>query len=434
MRLSPTRAAGAALLLATGFSGCGSNGETTTPVVVTVAVSPSPLTLNQPGATGQLTAALLDQTGRPISGGVTWSVQSAAVATVSGNGLTATVTGVTRGATLVIARSTSDTTRSGSVLVTVLGVISVVVSPKTVTLDRGATQTLNAAVTADPGVSTALTWRSSSTAISVSSAGLVRALNPGVGYVVAAPVAEPQKQDSALVTVPNVCLTPTGYTIGTTIAGSITAADCGGIGDIYRFTVASQTLYSLTVRSSILFEVGPLTTELGWGIVRLPSTPDSLVLHVLASPGAHQMAVGITDSTQRGPYTMSTQVLQALPATCPNVHASRGVSMTFTVGSSCTNYIVTQGPPTEIARALLVHITAAANAVYRVTAVSSTAAARLSLRQSLQTSLASAAASAAGSPAVLTYPNNTNSPVSLYLLIFGPNSGATTTVTVTIDP
>jgi hypothetical protein len=80
------------------------------------------------------------------------------------------------------------------------------------------------------------------------------------------------------------------------------------------------------------------------------------------------------------------------------------------------------------------YITAAANAVYRVTAVSSTTIARLSVRQSLQTSVASATASAAGSPAVLTYSNNTNSPVSFYLLVFGPNSGATTSVTVTIDP
>src|SRR5690242_10094464 len=120
MRLHPTRAAGAALLLASGNTACGSNSEVTTPVVVTVTVSPSPLTIGQVGATAQLTAALLDQAGRPMSGAaVTWSVQNPAIATVSSNGLTATVTGVSRGATLVTARSTADATRSGSVVVSV---------------------------------------------------------------------------------------------------------------------------------------------------------------------------------------------------------------------------------------------------------------------------------------------------------------------------
>lgn len=433
MRLHP-RAAGAALLLASADNACGSHSEMTTPVVVTVTVSPSPLTIGQVGATGQLTATLLDQAGRPMSGSsVTWSVQNPAIATVTGNGPTALVTGVSRGATLVTARSTADATRSGSVVVTVLGVVGVAVSPKTVTLDRGATQTLSAAVTADPGVSTALTWRSTSPAISVSSAGLVRALTPGVGYVVAAPVVEPQKKDSALVTIPDACVTPADYIVGTTITGSITAADCFGVIDLYRFTTSSQALYSMTVRSSSLIEATPLVSELGWGMVRLPSSPDSIVLHVVATPGTHRMGVSVADSTQRGPYTLSTQLLQALPATCPSVYFPRGASMSFTVGPSCSGYLVTQSPP-EIARAQILNVTAATNAVFRVVAVSPTAAARVSLRQVLQTPLVSATAPGPGSPAVLTYSVGSNGLASFYLLVFGPTSGATTTVTVTIDP
>ena len=155
-------------------------------VPTSVTISPSAPTLTAVGATVQLTATVLDQNGRPMTGAsVQWSSDNVSVATVSNQGL---VTVVGNGDARITARSG---TASASVPVTVMqSAGSVVIEPSSATLmSFSETVQLSATVldgNGQPVADAAVTWSSSDASVAtVSSQGLVTAVGNGDARITA---------------------------------------------------------------------------------------------------------------------------------------------------------------------------------------------------------------------------------------------------------
>ena len=166
------------------------------PLVRDVEVQPSATSIFT-GDTRQLVANVSGDAG--ANQAVTWRSGNSAVATVSSSGL---VTGVAPGTAMITAVSVADTTRQSTSIVTVRSAPQVTVSPSTATVEPGEQVQLAAAVQADAGVSTAVTWRTSSAATAtVSASGLVTGVANGTATITAVSVADTSRRASATVTV-----------------------------------------------------------------------------------------------------------------------------------------------------------------------------------------------------------------------------------------
>ncbi|MBL0938728.1 MAG: Ig-like domain-containing protein [Gemmatimonadaceae bacterium] len=153
--------------------------------------------------------------GAGVSNAVTWRSSNASIASVNANGR---VTAVGFGTTLVTAVSVADTTRRASATITVVPrVQSVSLSPSSLSVSPGASATLTATVSADPGANTSVFWRSNNTAIaSVSSSGVVTGMANGTTTVTALSMIDTTKRATATVEVVNgvvVNLTPASVTL-----------------------------------------------------------------------------------------------------------------------------------------------------------------------------------------------------------------------------
>ena len=151
-----------------------------------ITITPSVATLMSIGQTMQLTAAVLDQNGQPVSGAVvTWSSNNVNVATVSNQGL---VTAVGNGTATISARSGS-LSQNASVTVRQT-VASITIEPAMATLMAiGETAQLTAAVLDENGQPVAgavVSWSSGDeTVATVSSQGLVTAVMNGTATITA---------------------------------------------------------------------------------------------------------------------------------------------------------------------------------------------------------------------------------------------------------
>ena len=164
--------------------GCGD--EAVEPLMpTTVAVSPGSATLQSLAETVQLTAAVRDQNGQPMSGvAVAWASSDPSVATVDAAGL---LTAEGNGAATVTATAGSA---SGTATVTVTQAASAVdVSPPADTIAPGDTLRLSAEASdanGHPVADAAIEWASGDTLVaSVDAAGLVTAVGRGVATVTA---------------------------------------------------------------------------------------------------------------------------------------------------------------------------------------------------------------------------------------------------------
>jgi uncharacterized protein YjdB len=166
---------------------------------VEVSVAPSSLALRI-GDTVSLIANVSAPSGTATA--VEWTTSAAAIATVDGRGR---VSAVAVGTARIVATSVANPTASAFATVTVRAptVQAIVVRPDSLTLRTGASEPLQATVTADPGVSTAINWRSSDEAIAtVSAAGVVTAVSPGGPVIISATSSVvPSVADSARVVV-----------------------------------------------------------------------------------------------------------------------------------------------------------------------------------------------------------------------------------------
>lgn len=226
----------------------------TAPSVQSVTLTPSTAGIFI-GQTTQLNAVVTAGGSLPTT--YTLHSSNAAVATVNTTGL---VTAISAGSTTITAISVADTTKRATATVTVASrPVTVNIAPQTVTLSPNQTQQLSATVLGDPGISTAVTWSSSSPATaSISGTGLVTAVSSGSAVITATSSADPTKSDTVTVTVSNTQLATSWTTsrlggalyedvLSTAGFGANAAFAVNVIGDVYRWDGSN---WSLSVRGS----------------------------------------------------------------------------------------------------------------------------------------------------------------------------------------
>jgi uncharacterized protein YjdB len=207
------------------------------PTVTGVTVSPSNQSVTR-GGTIQFNASVTG-TNNP-SGSVTWRVSSNAAGNgavtqgtvINANGLLTISANETTATLYIIATSTADPTKSGSVAVNVIipatpTVTGVTVSPSGQSVERGRTIQFNASVTGTNNPSGSVTWRVSSNAAGTGSVTSGTSINASglltisanetmtILYIIATSTADTSKSGSAAVTV-IIPATPTvtGVTVG----------------------------------------------------------------------------------------------------------------------------------------------------------------------------------------------------------------------------
>ena len=186
-----------------GSGGNGGGGGNGTGKILSVKVTPAEVTL-APGGTQKFEATL--STSGTISTAVTWSVVPENGGTIDENGLYTAPPDP--GEYYVKATSVADQTKSAQAKVTVVDsgtgeILSVKVTPKTVTLLPGGTQQFEASVSATGTISTAVIWSViTPNGGTIDQTGFYRApLVAGEYYIKATSVADPTKSDQAKVIV-----------------------------------------------------------------------------------------------------------------------------------------------------------------------------------------------------------------------------------------
>ncbi|MEN9509963.1 MAG: hypothetical protein RLZZ621_2526, partial [Gemmatimonadota bacterium] len=228
-------------------SACGGGGTDTTPNTPTTPTTPTPpapaavatvdVTPASPsltvGATQQLTATPKDGNGNTLSGRTTsWSIASAAIATVSTTGL---VTAVAPGTTTATA-TIDGKSGTATITVTPVPVATVAVAPSSASIYVGSTTTLSASARDASGATLtgrAVTWSSSATSIAtVSTTGVVTGVAAGTATITATVEGKTATATItvALVPVASVTVSPTspGVFIGATLQMTASARDSAG--------------------------------------------------------------------------------------------------------------------------------------------------------------------------------------------------------------
>lgn len=293
------------LTAAWGLAACASGDPGTGPAVPVAAVTVSPATAGPlaPGGTAQLSAAVTDAQGNPLTNRpVVWASAAPAVATVSATGL---VTAVAPGTASITATSEG---RSGSAAVTVLApVATVAVSPASATLLVGGTQALTATAqdaggNALPG--RAIAWSSSNTLIAtVSATGEVTGLGAGTATISATSEGRTGTATiTVLVPVATVTVNPAtaSLVIGGTQQLSATARDAAGAALTGRLVAwSSGTPGVATVSATgVVTAVSPGTATItatsegrsGTATITVAPVP---VASVAVSPATATVTVGI---------------------------------------------------------------------------------------------------------------------------------------------
>lgn len=197
--------------------GGGGDGNTGPGAVTRVSVDVGGVLLNTIGGTQVAVATAKDANGVTVPNvTITWASDNPTIASVTAQGNTATITAVNAGATVIRVRAG---TIGADVPVQVLGVRSVQVNPTNASIRQGDSQSFSATFDADPGVSTAVTWTTGSSAIAtVAANGLVTGVSPGTTTVRATSTADPRFFATGNITVNplrGVVMSPTTANIAT---------------------------------------------------------------------------------------------------------------------------------------------------------------------------------------------------------------------------
>lgn len=266
------------LVVLAGLLSCSSGGTTTTPpVVATILLSQSSATL-APGAAVQLTATALDAGGAAISGStISWSTNSAAVATVTSTGL---VAAVASGSATITATSGGKSAQA---------TITVTIPVATVTLSQSAATLVPAAtlqITATPKDASGATvsgqtvaWSTNgATVATVSSTGLVTAVAIGTATISATVSG---KSADAVITVQ---------------AGAVIGA-------------AGGTVVSADGNATVIIPAGALTSSTSISIsptAAAPTTPVPVGQGYDLSPSGTQFTVPVTIKLKYNPALVPT--------------------------------------------------------------------------------------------------------------------------------
>ena len=128
-----------------------------------------------------------------------WLSDNPSVASVSTQGI---VTGVAPGNTIIRVNAVGDVRVTTTAQVTVTSAGTIAITPSTLAMGTGAQRTLVASVNLEPGLSTALTWRSQNNAVAtVSASGVVTGVSVGSTIITAVSVADTTRRGTAAVTI-----------------------------------------------------------------------------------------------------------------------------------------------------------------------------------------------------------------------------------------
>ena len=280
------------------------------PVVRAVAVTPTTASLFI-NLTQQLTATVTADAGAVQT--VTWRSSNPAAATVSATGL---VTAVGLGSAAITVLSTADTTRRATSTITVAPrAVTVSITPRSIGLNPGTSATFAAAVSADPGVPTGVTWSSSvGTVATISAQGVVNAISLGSTLITATSQADATKRDTVTVSV---------------VPRLATAWSATRLGGVLRddllsiFTVGASDVFAIDMLGDIYRWNGTVWT------LSLSGSADYFALH--GSSGTNVIAVGANGAIARWNGTAwstmtsgTTQTLNAVWVESPTVAWAAG--------------------------------------------------------------------------------------------------------------
>lgn len=224
------------------------------PPVASVTVAPATRELT-PGATVQLSATMRDAAGNTLAGRVvSWSTSNNGVATVSSAGI---VTAVALGGPVTITATSEGQTGIASVTVVAPVVTAVAVSPAATSVANGGTTPLTAVVRDQNNViltGQVTAWTTSNPAVAtVSPTGVVTGVSAGGPVTITATVAG-KTGTSAVTVTSGPCDASIAITIGQTVSGTLTAADCpladGSFMDQYQITIAANGRLQVDVTSA----------------------------------------------------------------------------------------------------------------------------------------------------------------------------------------
>jgi uncharacterized protein YjdB len=310
--------------------------------VASVSVTPASLSLTV-GQTGQLTATPRDAGGSPLTGRVvTWTTNSAAVATVNGNGL---VTAQGAG-TATITATSEGKSATAAITVTLVPVASVSVSPATLSLTVGQMGQLTATprdASGNPLTGRVVTWTTNSASVAtVSSSGLVTGQGAGTATITA--TSEGQSGTAAItvtqptVPVASVSVSPPNLSLTVGQTGQLTATPRDASGNPLTGRVVTWTTNSAAVAT--VNSTGLVTAQ-GAGTATITATSEGRsgtvaiivtlvpVAAVSVSPATLSLTVGQTGqltATPRdaagNPLTGRVVTWASTPTTVATVSAS----------------------------------------------------------------------------------------------------------------
>jgi CSLREA domain-containing protein len=236
--LRPARVSALLGLLAVGACGGGGDPVAPPPPAVAVSLSPATATVNA-GATQSFTATVVNAT----STAVTWSATGGQIA---GSGASVTWTApISGGSYTITATSSADPSKSASATVTVAA-ITIGLTPATITVDAGATQSFTATVA--NAIDSAVTWTTNGGSISGTGRTVSwRAPSAAGSYAITATsVADPSKAVTATATVApiRVTLAPDTATLGAAASRTFTATITGSADSTIRWTASGGTVMS----------------------------------------------------------------------------------------------------------------------------------------------------------------------------------------------
>lgn len=272
----------APVLVALAFSGCGGGGGDGGPTgpqsrVASVVVTPGTLTLAV-GASQQLTATALDQSGDPVPGlTITWTSTVPTVAAVSALGV---VNGIGPGSATITATAEG---KGGSAAISVpVPVASITVAPGEMTLLAGTSQQLAATPRdedGDPLAGRAVDWTTTAPSIAaVSAAGMV--LGVGAGSATITATSEGKSASATVTVIPPVTFTSVSaggaHTCALTTTG---AAFCWGRGESGQLGIPVPSTTCVTDAGPAPCSMVPVSVQGG------------LVFTQLAGGGAHTCAL-----------------------------------------------------------------------------------------------------------------------------------------------
>ena len=128
-----------------------------------------------------------------------WISDNPSIASVNSQG---TITGVAPGTAVLRINAVGDPRVTTTAQVTVTSAGSIAIAPSTLSMAAGEQRTLSAVVNLEPGLSTALTWRSQNNAVAtVSSTGVITGVSVGSTLITATSVADTTRRGTAAVTI-----------------------------------------------------------------------------------------------------------------------------------------------------------------------------------------------------------------------------------------